>query len=207
MNSQLATAQSLPEGYRKTGEFNIARDLKLLLVLNIIGFVLLIFCLSVLVRYTAFLRPHEAADALSGSIDSPGGLLVWVGSLLLVIIVMILMHEALHGLFFWVFTGKRPTFAVRLSYAYAAAPGCFLSRGRYIIVGLAPLVILTAAGLALIPFFPTVLLFFLILFTALNFAGGAGDLWVVGWLLRKSPASLVQDFGDRIEVYEPALPA
>ncbi len=203
MNPRLPAIKSLPPGYQKTGEFNIARDFKLLIGLNLLGFALLVASISGLVRFSAVWRPIETLQALSGSIDSLTGLFAYILILLLVIAIMIILHEALHGLFFWIFTGERPIFAIRLSYAYAAAPGCFLPRGRYTVVGLAPLVILTAAGLLLIPFIPPALLFYLILFTALNFAGAVGDLWVVGWLLRRNPAALVQDFGDRIEVYEP----
>jgi hypothetical protein len=204
MNPHLAIVKTLPPGYQKTGEFNIARDFKLLVGLNLIAFVLLVASISGLVRFSALWRPVETLQALSGSIDSITGLFAYILKLLLVIAVMVVLHEALHGLFFFIFTGERPVFAFRWSYAYAAAPGCFIPRGRYTVVGLAPLVILTISGLILIPFIPSVLLFQLILFTALNFAGAVGDLWVVGWLLRRSPAALVQDFGDRIEIYEPA---
>lgn len=192
-----------PVDYHQTGEFNIARDFKLLLFLNTIGIGLLILSLSALAWYATRMRPSNSLEIFSGNIDGLAGLIRWIGLLLGVVAVMIVLHEGLHGLFFWIFTGKRPVFAIRWSYAYAAAPGCFIPRGLYMVVGLAPLVILTTAGLALIPVVPISLLFFLVLFTALNLAGAVGDIWVVGWLLRKSPSTLVRDFGDQIEVFEP----
>jgi hypothetical protein len=201
------SSQALPEGYQKSHEFNLKKDIKLLLGLNLIGLILLVLCMSTLVRYSNLVRPAGSLDGFSGNIEGTGGVLVFTGLLLLVIVMMVLLHEAVHGLFFWIFTRRRPVFAVRLSYAYAAAPDCYLPRGRYLVVGLAPLVILTLAGLALIPFVPSNLLFFLVLFTASNFAGAVGDMWVVGRLLWMSPSALIQDFGDRIEVYEPAGPA
>lgn len=207
MINKNSSTQALPEGYQKSHEFNLKKDIKLLLGLNLIGFVLLILCINVLAWYSNLVRPAGSLEGFSGSIEGTGGILVFSGMLLLVIVLMVLLHEAVHGLFFWIFTHRIPVFAVRLSYAYAAAPGCYLPRGRYIVVGLAPLVILTLAGLALIPFVSSDLLFFLVLFTALNFAGAVGDIWVVGWLLRKSPAVLIQDFGDRIVVFEPTAPA
>ncbi|MHC1782573.1 MAG: DUF3267 domain-containing protein [Anaerolineaceae bacterium] len=207
MINKNSSYQALPEGYQKTYEFNLKKDIKLLLGLNLIGFVLLILCFNGLAWYGSRVRPADALEGFSGSIEGTGGVLVFAGLLLLVIVLMVLLHEAVHGLFFWIFTHRRPVFAVRLSYAYAAAPGCYLPRGRYSVLGLAPLVILTVISLALIPFVPSALLFFLILFTALNFAGAVGDIWVVGRLLWMSPAALIQDFGDRIEVYEPSGPA
>jgi hypothetical protein len=202
-----SSSQALPEGYQKSTEFNLKKDIKLLLGLNLLGFVLLILCIYGLAWYSVRVRPAGSLEGFSGSIKGTGGVLVFAGLLLLVIVLMVLLHEAVHGLFFWIFTHRKPVFSVRLSYAYAAAPGCYLPRGRYLVVGLAPLVVLTLAGLALIPFVSSDLLFFLVLFTALNFAGAVGDMWVVGWLFRKGSAVLIQDFGDRIEVYEPAAPA
>ncbi len=56
--------------------------------------------------------------------------------LLGVLIVTLVLHELVHGLCFWSFTRDRPRFGWKLIYAYAAAPGWYLPRGRYLTVAL-----------------------------------------------------------------------
>jgi len=48
--------------------------------------------------------------------------------------------------FFWVFTRSRPVFGLRGWYAFAAAPGWFLTRGQYLVTILAPFLILSVLG-------------------------------------------------------------
>lgn len=190
-------------GYQKTAEFSLKNNLKAVVLMNVAGFFLLILSVWLLIQYTGLVRPQDFTAGFSGSIGSLGGMISGIALLLLDIAVMVILHEAVHGLFFWLFTGKRPLFAIRPGYAYAAAPGSFLPRNRYLLVGLAPFVILTLLGLALIPLVPQSFLLFLNVFIVMNFSGAVGDLWVVFWLLTKNSSARIQDFGDRIEVFEP----
>ena len=69
-------------------------------------------------------------------------------------LVMIVLHEGLHGLFFWLFTREKPKFAFKGFYAYAAMPDWYLPKKEYLITALAPLVgitLLGVLGLALLP--------------------------------------------------------
>ena len=63
--------------------------------------------------------------------------------------VVFVLHEAVHGLFFWLYTRDRPRFGFKGWYLYASAPGWYLSRNRFLVVGLSPLVTMTAAALGL----------------------------------------------------------
>jgi hypothetical protein len=116
---------------------------------------------------------------------------------------MILLHEVIHGLFFWLYTHQRPIFAFKGAYAYAAAPDWYLPRNKYVVVGLSPLILISLAGLLLLTiaplsFFPSILIAMIF-----NAAGAVGDLIVVGWLLLQQPDSLVRDYGDMFTVYQP----
>lgn len=116
---------------------------------------------------------------------------------------MIILHEAVHGLAFWLFTGKHPKFGFKVFYAYAASPeGVYLPRQQYFMVALAPLVILTLVGIVLIPIMPLLALPTLVFFLISNSAGSVGDLWVVGWLLREPREILLQDQGDADQLIE-----
>ena len=54
----------------------------------------------------------------------------------------LVVHELIHGLFFWLFTGSAPRYGLGLSYAYAAAPDWYIPRRKYQVTGLAPVVII-----------------------------------------------------------------
>ncbi len=115
---------------------------------------------------------------------------------------MVLVHEAIHGLCFWLTIGSRPTFGFRGLYAFAAAPGWYISSGHYMTIALAPLVAVTVAGLALLLVAPVAAIPALFLFVVVNAAGAIGDILVVLWLLTRPPATLVQDSGDAVTVFQ-----
>jgi hypothetical protein len=114
------------------------------------------------------------------------------------------LHELIHGLFFWLFTRTRPAFGFKGAYAYAAAPGWYIPRSQYIIVGLAPLVLITLGGFALLVVVPAWLIPALLFVVVMNGAGAVGDIAVVGWLLVQPRATLVHDLGDAVAIYRPA---
>jgi hypothetical protein len=153
------------------------------------------------------LRP-EAAPVLTlqgvGFLEAAGVLLLWVLSLAAATLLMIVLHEAVHGLFFWLFSGRFPQFGFKGYYAFAAMPsGVYLERDRYILTGLAPVILLTLGGLALLPVLPAWTLPTLLFFLAGNASGSVGDVLVIGWLLSKPPEVLIEDNGAVMTVYGP----
>jgi hypothetical protein len=124
-------------------------------------------------------------------------------AVLVLTFLMIVVHELIHGLFFWLFTRERPTFGFKGAYAYAAAPDWYMPRNQYAIVGLAPLVLMTLAGLVLLPVIPVWAIPALLFVVVTNAAGAVGDIAVVGWLLLQPRATLVNDIGDAVTLYRP----
>lgn len=191
--------QSLPAGYAPHGTLDLSRQK--LLTLGLSGAALLLFVAAgwALLLVLPQLRPD--LDGLSvelrGLGDLAGFLLVGTGLLAL----MILIHEAIHGLLFWGFTGARPQFGISFFYAYAAAPGWYLPRPQYIVVALAPLLLITLVGILLIPLVPSAMLPSLLVVITANIAGSIGDLLVVGWLLAQPTGTLVQDTGAAVTIY------
>ncbi|HMN63270.1 MAG TPA: DUF3267 domain-containing protein, partial [Anaerolinea sp.] len=110
-------------------------------------------------------------------------------------------HELIHGLFFYLFTGAAPVFALRLTYAYAAAPDWYLPRLPYLVVGLAPLVLIDLACLVLIAFGPQAWVLPAAVVAALNTSGAVGDMLMIALVLRAPPGSLVNDRGDGVIIY------
>lgn len=195
--------RTLPPGYRSIGTLDIRRDLRLLLGLNLLGAVLLVGAGWLFLRALFWLRPLDASAALRLEITSLGAALLASGILLVILALMLVLHEAIHGLFFRLFTGDRPVFAFHWAYAYAAAPDWFIPRRQYAVIGLAPLVFITLGGLAAMLIVPAWLLLPLYILLTFNAGGAVGDLWMIGWLLRQPTTCLANDRGDALTLYLP----
>jgi hypothetical protein len=193
----------LPDDFHPAGEFNLKNNTRVMVILNIVGFILFLAAVLLVQIYTARMRPGQAGISLSFEVDNLAQAGLFILFLLLDLVLLVILHEGVHGLCFWLITGKRPVFSLGPGYAAAAAPGCYIRRGPYLVTALSPLIVLTAAGLMLIPFVSSGLLFHVILITVMNIAGAVGDLWVAGGIITRHGPLLVQDHGDRVEVYQP----
>jgi len=124
---------------------------------------------------------------------------------LLSFVVMVVVHEGIHGLFFWLFSKKAVTFGFLSSGLafYAACPGQYFSRGAYMTIALAPL--LTICALSLIGMFvlPSSLLFALMCVFALNFAGASGDLYYAFRVLLAPKHSYILDTREGMQIFSP----
>ncbi len=197
----MKATQTLPAGLIRGGRFDLTSKPIVLILMNVIGFGLLALSGALFHALITALRP-DYTNSLT--ISGLGGAFSLLLALVAVTVIMLVVHEGIHGLFFWVFTRSRPRFAFKGWYAYAAAPGWYIPVPQYLVVGLAPAVLMTLIGALLIPILPVKLLFPLLLLVAFNISGAVGDLWVVFWLLLRPRGSYTLDFGDAVEVYVPA---
>jgi hypothetical protein len=99
-------------------------------------------------------------------------------------VITVVLHEAVHGILLWMVTGARPVFGFKVWYAYADAPGWYLRRWPMVAVLVAPLVVLPAAGLALIAFTPPGVSIFVLLGLVINAIAAIADVYMVGLALR-----------------------
>jgi hypothetical protein len=197
----MPATQTLPSDFHPIGTFDLKNNPQALLQLNILGFVL--FAISAWVFWYALqaIRPDEARFGLTIGFSNLNGIIQAILAVIAVTAGMIVLHEAAHGLFFWLFTRSRPIFAFRVVYAYAAAPTWYIPKGQYLVVALAPLVLLSLLGVALMAILPSEWFMLLLLFLVSNASGAIGDLWVVGWLLRQSAPCYALDQGDAVTLY------
>ena len=126
-------------------------------------------------------------------------------ALLLSIILMLIFHELIHGLFFWLFTHERPRFALKSGYAFAAAPEWYLPKFQYTIVGLSPLVLISIVCLIFATFLPPQIVPYLLLIATFNAAGALGDMIIVVWVSSQSNKILVRDQGDKFSTFTPDI--
>ncbi len=136
----------------------------------------------------------------SGSV-SWGLIFLLIGANIVSYLLVLALHEGLHGVVF-ALLGGRPVFGTKLPVAlYCGAPNQLFTRSAYLAVGLAPLVLISLAGIALILLAPGFAPFVQLALIG-NFSGAAGDLWAARVLLRQPPTVLAQDTASGFEVYE-----
>ncbi len=116
-------------------------------------------------------------------------------------VLVLFLHEGIHGLVF-AFWGGRPYFGAKLPLAlFCGAKNQIFRRNQYLVVGLAPLVIITVAGIIFTLLSPTLAVYTLF-GTIGNFSGAAGDLWVAQRLLGQPRDVLVEDTEAGYRVWE-----
>jgi len=194
--------QFLPPSYAPKGSFDLTHNTRLAIILNLGGTLLLFFFAWLFLSITQLLHP-EYTYPISLMVSSLTDLLKLVGGLLSVTLVMILAHEGVHGFFFWLLTHQRPLFGFRGYYAFASAPGWYIPRNDYLVVSLAPFILISLIGLDLLAILPYALIPSLLLLISMNAAGAIGDLMVSIWLLKKPATCLIQDYGDKVNFYLP----
>ena len=171
--------------------------------------------LSVLVGLVAFVAALSATAFIVGTVTGSGEVTIDGGTffygLLLGLVLGVTLHEAFHGVFFLAF-GGRPRFGFKpwTSFGpvfYAAAPGSYFDRSRYLAAGLAPAVLLTAglaAALALVAA-DNLLASVLTWAFVLNVAGSAGDMLMMRKVMAYPSTARFEDTGDGFVVYGPVV--
>jgi len=185
--------KNMPETYALAWAIDMKKDTRLNWILQFSGAVWFVIAAWILLQIIAILRPDYSME---GTFD----ILTLVVALLTIFITLIL-HELIHGFFFWLFTKERPQFGIGPGWAYAAAPDWYFPKGKYLVVGLAPLVVLTVLGLIAIPVVPAAWVAVIFLAIAFNAGGAVGDLYICIRIGGEAPDVWIKDKGDGFEVY------
>ncbi len=193
--------KTLPEAYHPIGSFDLAKDFRLLVWMNVLGLGIYILSGLLFIQILHWLRPAQAGPALAAGLAGLQNILQTLVGLVILYAAVILLHEGLHGIFFWIFTRQRPIFAFKGAYAYAAAPDWFLPRDLYFVTAVAPLVGISLLGVAGFAFAPPTWFLPVLAGLIINAGGAAGDLWVAAWLVRQPPTCYANDRGDAIILY------
>ncbi|HWQ45404.1 MAG TPA: DUF3267 domain-containing protein, partial [Longilinea sp.] len=189
-------------GYVAAGTFNLNKNMLALVVLNVVALVLLGVFSAFFSWLIQVLRPDMMFEDLMHGLDwlnSWTGILMLIGSLIL----MVILHEGLHGLFFWFFTRAKPRFAFRGAYAYAALEGWYFPRRYYAVISMAPLVGISLLAVILFAFTPVEVMIWAWAIAIFNGSGAVGDLAVTILMLFKPAGCLIEDQGDKMTFYAP----
>jgi Putative zincin peptidase len=193
----------LPEGFSLRREINLQEDQALLIKLNLWGLVSLPLVGYILLWLGLAFHPEFQSlfQVMRPQIPIP----IQILELILGLIAITVLHELVHGAFFWIITHQFPKFGFRGAYAFAAAPDWYIPRGSYFLVGAAPLVIISLIGIFCIPFIPAHFMLTWLFCLLANASGAVGDVYILSYLMRQPTTVVIQDRGDRISVFADAI--
>lgn len=191
--------KTIPETYDLAWDVDMKKDARLNWILQWVAIVWFVIVGWILWQIVSILRPDFVVEIPT---DTLGGLFLLVMTLVIIFITIIL-HELVHGFFFWFFTQEKPLFGFKLNYAYAAAPDWYFPKDKYLVIALSPLVVLTVFGLLAIALIPPAWIGILFLSIVFNAGGAVGDLYIGMRIGVEAQNVWVKDKGDAFEVYRP----
>ena len=189
--------RELPAGYRRVFYLN-AKSLKVGIVFNLLALPVFaaVFFLGILVFIRVYAdKPFSMGNAFWGLLGFYVALLLYV-----------VLHELVHGLFYKLLTGEKLVFGISWSCAFCGVPQIYTYRTVTILSAAAPLVLFTLLFLplcAVLLFVEPYLYFLALALFGLHLGGCVGDFYLVMLLLLryKAPNVLVRDTGPEQSVY------
>jgi hypothetical protein len=170
---------------------------------------LLVYALSFGTAIGTIILMQSRFDIYASDIyDGLSGALIYFGYAILMAVVVTVLHEGMHGLFFKLMGGGKVVFGVKkikwMGIAfYASSPNTMYSRAQFTAIGLAPQ-ILTAVVfiLAFTINVPSAVALGMMLFASMNFGGGCMDIYSVFKIWQLPKGSMIEDIQDGFRVYE-----
>ena len=109
------------------------------------------------------------------------------------------LHELTHGAVMFALSGVRPSFGIKLPYAYAGSTAWF-DRKSHVVTALAPLILWSAILQLLIAALPGRWFWPLWITHISNLSGSAGDIYCAWALVKMEGRLLIQDTGTHMRV-------
>lgn len=181
--------KTLPKGYRYAGSLDFTRNRKQVMAVLKLAAVLTVLPLVV----GLFIAPPKLS--VRGFLDN------WplIPATVLMLVAYIPLHELTHGIVMYALSGVRPSFGLKLPYAYAGSTAWF-DRPSHVITALAPLVVWGILLQILIAVLPGRWFWPLWLTQISNLSGSSGDIYCAWALVKMDGALLIQDTGTRMRV-------
>ena len=189
----MAAYTALPEGYREIYQVNMQKDKKIFWLVN--GLAVLIA--AVLVVPMAFWVPIQTLFDMSQGL---GAYALRFGVLLAGSIVYIVLHELTHGIAMKLCGTKKIQYGFTGAFAYAGSKD-YYNKKDYILIALAPIVVLGAVLLVIQLLVPMQWFWVIWWIQVSNLSGAAGDLFVSFKFSRMPKDILVQDYGLGMQVF------
>ncbi len=176
-------------------KIDFQKDKKLLILINLISVLSFPF-FYVVFYYIAYLTGTiHMTDRLLYYLLFESLPLKYLLMLLGILLIISVVHELIHGLFFFIITKEKPVFGYKDLFAYAGAPDWYIKKKYFYIISISPFVILSFAGIAALFFTSSVFLSVVLVPFSAHAAACIGDLWMSIMLLNKPEETYVNDTG------------
>jgi hypothetical protein len=195
-NGRLQATKTLPAAFTRFHSLDLTNR-NLVIGMNIAGVLLLFIFGWLFLGLAALLTPQFFWLELQLFLQ-----MMTIPAVLLTILLVVVLHELSHALFFWLFSRERPQIGFNLFYAYASAPDWYFTRRQFMLIGLAPVLLMTLAGLIALPLVNLLTASRLILALTVNAAGAIGDFIVVMWVMGQPADILLRDEGTAVTAYK-----
>ena len=182
--------KTLPKGYRYAGAMDFTRNKKQVMAVLKIAIVLTVIPVIIGI-VVSFLNPE-------GVMAFVRDWRMWLW-MVLMLVAYIPLHELTHGIAMYALSGVRPTYGLKLPYAYAGSTVWF-DRKSHVITALAPVVFWGILLQILIFVLPGQWFWPLWLTQVSNLSGSAGDIYCAWVLMRMEGDLLIQDTGVRMRI-------
>ena len=189
----MKSVKVLPDGYSEMFSVNLQKDKKTALLINIMALIIAAVFGVPMHFYVPFTTLFDMQNGLKNYI-------IRFACLLGLLVVYMILHELVHGITMKIAGTKKVKYGFTGLYAFAGSDD-YYDKTTYIIIALAPIVVLGAV-LAVINAFVPENWFWVVYFIQLsNISGAAGDLYVSFKFMKLPKDILVKDSGVGMTVY------
>lgn len=185
--------KELPESYLPIMHLDLQHDRKQAIIVNVIA---LIIAAAMIAAGIPIVPIWTLFDMSAGF----GPYLARFGVLIGGMVVYLILHELVHGVFMRHFSKMRPHYGFTGMYAYAGSEAYF-DKFSYIIIALAPIVILGIVIAVVNSLVSEAWFWVVYIIQIANISGAAGDLYVTARFQRLPKDIFVQDTGVTMTVY------
>lgn len=184
----------LPEEYERIKKISFTEDKKFSAYVNLAAVAVAAFLVVIMRIFVPFdiFAPSSSKDVT--------GLFIKGAVLCVMIFAYIILHEAVHGVFIRIISGKWGKFGFRSGFAYASSEA-FFGRFEYITVALAPIVIWGIVLGIVNVLVPTGWFWVIYVVQIINLSGAVGDVYMTYAVMKLPKESLFKDDGLDITVY------
>ncbi len=193
----MKSVKELPGNYEEVFGIDLAKNKKLAGVVSVISLAIAVVAVAVGCLKVSLLSLFDMTGGF-------GRYCMRFGILIAGMLVYILLHEAVHGVFMYLFSGEKPFFGISPMYAYAGSRAYF-GKTEYLTIALSPVVFWGIVLGVIGEFVPQEWFWVVYAIQVVNLSGAAGDLYVFFRFLRLPGEILVNDTGVAMTVYAPAF--
>ncbi len=189
----MPAVRELPPDYLEAQRI-VLTEPKLLLRLNLVGMALLAVSGAAMLALALGLAAAQPGRPTGPEING------WISVLLALLVLP--LYEVVHGAAILA-AGHRPRFGAKLEKGvlYATADQALFTRNQYLMIALAPVVVLSLTGALALSIVATGWWWTLGLAVVLNTSGAVGDLWAALQIIRYPAGALIRDTEDGFIVY------